>query len=342
MNLIQIVRKARHGVDAILPGGTVSSQWSDEECVDLANTAYEEIYRHFRLARNKWGAVSVRQDDAAFTRDGETYTPVTALSFTGTATHSPVQVTLPPDFAEMVRILCLNNRTVRFLPAEMESYHWIDYEQRAFDLSGNSMLLNTPDGLVFHYDIAGVRTLMINPPTTGTFTIQVDYIPLKRPLYYSLTGTVSQAGTALTGTGTTWITDNIFTRATENEAELISGLTAPTSIQDPLISMVKDYPKVSSLTSDTTATMQLSGTVGAGANFIMAMVPALPRDTHRWIADYMAALMLKKINPELAQKYGQDVVERFDKSIRPAAGRRQGQESRITEDAEEFGITSAW
>jgi hypothetical protein len=342
MNIAQITRKARLGVDAILPGGTVSSQWSDEECVDIINVAYEEVYRRYRLARQKWGMMTVKQTDAAYVRDGETYTPATALRFTGSSNVSPVSVTLPPDYAEMVRILCLNNRTVRFLPSEIESYHWIDYEQRAFDLSGNSLLLNTPDGLVFHYDLVGSRTLVLNPPTSGTFDIQIDYIPLKRPLYYSVAGTVQQAGgTSLVGTGTTWRDDNIFTENTGNAAELIT-LTGTASLQNTGISMIKDYPRVASIDSNTTATMVVDATIAAGTNALIAMVPVLPRDIHRWIAEFTSALMLKKINPELAEKFGGEIMGRLEATIRPTAGRRQSQESRVTEDTEEMGVTSAW
>src|SRR5216684_8776103 len=272
MNLAQLVRKARLGVDAILPGGTVSSQWADEEGVDIVNAAYEEVLRRFRLARQKWGMVTLRQDDAAFTRDGETYTPSTSLKLVSSTNHTTF-LTLPPDFAEMVRILCLDNRTVRFLPAEYESYHWIDYEQRAFDLSGNSLLLSTPDGLVFHYDIVGSRTLALNPPTSGTFNLQIDYIPLKRPLYYSTAGTVSQAGTALTGVSTKWVTDNIFTEDTSNAAELVT-VSGTSSLQNIGIRLDKDYPRIASIQSDTAATMVQSASV-ASINALVVMAPIL-------------------------------------------------------------------
>ena len=40
--------------------------------------------------------------------------------------------------------------------------------------------------------------------------------------------------------------------------------------------------------------------------------------------------------------FAAEVLARMSDNIRPTAGRRQGQESKTTEDAEEFGITSAW
>lgn len=336
MNLVQILKKSRLGVDAILPGGFVSSQWSDEELIDLVDTAHDEVWRRYRLARKKWGLRTVKQSDAAFTRDGETYTPSTALQITS----SQLEVELPPDYGEVVRILCLNNRVVRFLPADMESFHWIDLEQDSYEHTSNLLLLSQPDFLTIYFDIVGARTLVFAPPVSQTLTLQIDYIPLKRPLYYSAAGSVEQSGTTLTGTGTTWQTDGVFTEDTGNAAELIALNDAFSSIGEitDTIRLDRDYPRVATITSDTAATMKLSVTIAAGTPYIMAMAPALPRDVHRWLAEYTSALMLKKINPELAQKYGEDLLTRFDTSIRPVAGRRQSQESTVTEDSEEFGL----
>jgi hypothetical protein len=338
MNIVQLMKKARFGVDAILPGASVSSMWGDEEVADIVNTSYEEVLRRYRLARKKWGMRTVRQDDSAFTMEGETYTPSTALSFVGVPGR-PTTVSLPPDFGEIVRIVCLNNRTVRFLPYEMESAHWTDYEQRSMDLGGQSLLMSSPDGLIFHYDLINMRTLILTPPTTGTFNIQVDYIPLKRPLFYSTVGTIAQSGTALTGTNTTWVTDNIFTENTGNAAELIPGTD---DVKASFVNLNKDYARVASITSNTAAVMIQSATISSGTKAILAMVPVLPRDVHRWIADYASTIMLKKVNPEIADKFGNELMVRFNETIRPTAGRRQGQESTMTEDAEEFGVTSAY
>jgi len=334
MNLAQIAKKSRLGVDAILPGGTVSGQWGDEEMVDLITSAYEEVWRRYRLARKKWGLLTLKQSDAAFTRDGETYTPTTALQITSSSNR----ITLPPDFGELTRILCLDDRSVRFIPADMEGYHFIDSEQGGYD-DLNSVLTSAMGGLNLYYDIIAARTLIFTPPVATSLNLQLDYVPLKRPLYYTAAGTISQTGTALTGTGTTWVTDGLVTEDTGNAAELITLPGAFTTLGAATVRLDRDYPRVAALTADTTATMVASATIAGGTNYIMAMAPALPRDVHRWLAEYVSALMLKKINPELAEKYGADLLTRFDESVRPTAGRRQGQESPVTEDAEEFGAS---
>lgn len=330
MNLVQLAKKARLGCDAILPGNVVSSQWSDEELVDLINTSYEEIYRRYRLVRKKWGMVTVKQTDAPFGRDGEVYTPSTALQ----VTSASVQLSLPPDFAEVVRILCLNDKTVRFSPGEIESRAWINMEQDGYDAVGN-VLPDATGGLTVFYDLVGPRTLQMTPPVATTLNLQVDYIPLKCPLYYSNAGTVEQnATTTLIGTGTSWSSDNVYTAATGNWAELMTGSSSFTYSGWRLD---RDYPHVARINSNTLATMKVASTLVAGMSFVMAMAPALPRDVHRWIADYTSALMLKKINPELAKQYGGEVLERYTESIRPSMTRRQTQESSVTEDSDEFG-----
>jgi len=338
MNLVQLAKKARLGCDAVLPGGYVSSQWSDEELVDIVNEAYDEILRRFRLVRKKWGMRTVKQTDSAFEYYGETYTPSTALALTSASNL----ITMPPDFGELTRILCLNNRTVRFFPAQMEGAYFIDREQESFDDDGNVLLASEPDGLVFHYDIVRDRELLIVPSVSSTFNLQIDYTPLKRPLYYSGTGTVTQAGTtALTGSSTTWLSDGVYTEDTGNRAELITLDDAFSTLGEvhDSIRLDRDYPRVQTITSNTAATMRIVATIAAGTPFIMAMVPVLPVDVHRWLAGYTSALMLKKINPEVAQKYGADLITRFEESIQPTASRRQSQESAITEDAEEFGVS---
>jgi hypothetical protein len=64
------------------------------------------------------------------------------------------------------------------------------------------------------------------------------------------------------------------------------------------------------------------------------MVPALPRTLHRWLATLTAGYMLRKINPDLAEKYSADTKRRFVELIRPTIGQRQVQESVVTDGNE--------
>ena len=330
MNLIQIMRRARQGVDAILPGGYASSQWTDEEVVDLTNEAYEGMQREFRAVRRKWSMVTLNTDSAAFTREDETYTPSTALIV------SNGQLTLPPDFAELVRITCTNNRSVRFFPAEIEQDHWIDAEQDGLDDVSN-IRNDSPSGLTFYYDIVGNRTLRVIPLVTGTFDVEIDYVPMLRPLQYTNKGTVAitNGGTAITGTTSAFT--EVYSAASGQKAEIIVGASDPQSNQ---VNVSKDYQGVSSITSATAATLAspFAGTSVTTAPYILAMAPTFPREYHRWLSRLVSSLMLAKVNPDVSEKYFGKFMTQFKEQISPAIRRRQTQQSVVTEDVDEFGM----
>lgn len=332
MNLVQLIRKARQGVDAILPGGSASAQWGDEEMVDIVNEAYESTQREFRLVHKKWGLVTLNTSSSAFTREEETYTPSTSLVLSSSSTR----VLLPPDFAELVRIICTSDRSIRFMPAQAESEHWIDLEADGYDELGNPQAAVTR-GLVFYYDFIDARTLVFTPAAASSYNLEIDYIPMRRPLYYSKAGTVSvtNASTTLAGTNTTWASDGVTADAAP--AELIVGTN---NLQSNAIRVDKDYPKVTTVTSNTAATLTSSyaGTTVTDLPHILCMTPAMPREYHRWIARMASSLMLSKINPDLAEKYTQRFMAQFREQINPVIRRRQSQTSAVVEDATEFGL----
>jgi len=331
VNLIQIMRRARQGVDAILPGGYASSQWSDEEVVDLTNEAYENMQREFRAVRRKWNMVTLSTSSAAFTREDETYTPSTALVL-----GNDGEVTLPPDFAELVRIRCNNNTSVRFFPAEIEQDHWIDAEQDGLDDFAN-VRADSPSGLVFYYDIIGNRTLRVIPQVSGTFNLVVDYIPMLRPLVYTNKGTVAITNGATTITGTTSAFTEVYSAASGQRAEIIVGASDPQSNQ---VRVDKDYQGVSTIASATSATLAsvYAGTTVTAAPYILAMAPTFPREYHRWLSRLVSSLMLAKVNPDVSEKYFAKFLTQFKEQINPAIRRRQTQMSVVTEDVDEHGM----
>jgi len=354
MNLAQLVRKARLGCDAILPSGAVSSLWQDDEMVDLVNEAYEEVSERFRVVHKKWGIKTVKQGDAAFAIEGETWDPglnltisnAASTSFSGITTgtaDAPSKVWLPPDFLEMVRVLCVSDRTVRFMPAPSEWYHWIDLEQGSFNASGGGVLPSTPDGLTFYWDILDNRTMLVIPPVTQTFKIQLDYIPMRRPLYYTSAGTVSVTNglAAVTGTSTLFQTANIYSEATSQAAELMVGIA---SLQDTGLSIATDYFRVKAIASDTALTLVApwAGATNAAATFTLAMTPGVPRLYHRFIARLVSVNMLAKVSPDLQDRYRAAWDKKFMEVIQPNIRIRQSQDSPVTEDAEEMGSTSGW
>lgn len=354
MNVAQLIRKARLGCDAVLPSGAVSALWLDDEMVDIANEAYDEATERLRLVHKKWGIKTVKQTDLAFSVEGETYDPGPNLTISNKTTteyqeiisgtsDTPTKVWLPPDFLEMAWVTCMSNRTVRFIPAQAETYHWIDMLQGSFNTSGGGVLPSTPDGLTFYWDIMNNRTMTVIPPVTQTFTLQLDYIPLRRPMYYTTAGSVAliNGSATVAGTGTVFQSSNIYSEATSQAAELIPGVT---SLQDANLLLSADYYRIKSIASDTSLTLvsPWPGNSNATSTYMIAMTPAIPRVYHRWISRLMSVLMLGKVSPDLRDKYRADWDKQFMEVIQPNIRVRQSQDSVVTEDSEEMGVTSEW
>lgn len=348
MNLVQLVRKARLGVDAILPSGQVSRLWQDDEMVDLVEQANNDINLRLRLARKKWGlqsmasmqppqlnlaqGTSVQIIYVPITRDGETYDPTVQLKVNA----GTVRLLLPPDFGEMVKVTCLDQTTARFIKAEYESEYWTDLEQSARNSDGTYISINSAFGQTMYYDIIDNRTMVLCPPGPATMNLQIDYVPMKRPLRYSGPGKVEliQGSTAVLGENTTWVTDNIYTETSNQDAELVwypIG-TVVTTI-NTAVRLDTDYPRIASITDDAHATL-VSAWPGATGTYpcVAAMAPTMPRTYHQWIAELASTFMLRKVNTEISDKYAQAVIGRFDTTVRPTAGSRSSQSSQITDD----------
>lgn len=334
MNVVQVVRKALLGCDAILPGSTASALWASDELLDLATQANDDLNLRLRLIRKKYGLVTLDTTSSAFTRDGETYTPSSSLAPASGATS----LSLPPDFGEIAKILCTNVTTVRFKRAEFESQYWVENEQAALEEDGTFLSAGTSRGRTYFFDVTDARTLVWTPPLDQSLNLSLSYVPMKRPLYYSNTGTIDvQNGSLIVrGTGTQWMSDGVYAEDSGHACELIVGISSLTSSS---IRLDRDYPRVARLGSDLQLELVRAypNATATGQSFILAMVPTLPRVYHRWIAELMSAFMLRKVNPDLADKYAGMVMKRFDDVIRPTASVRQSQESNVTDDDEAFG-----
>ena len=282
----------------------------------------------------KWGVQTLTSDSAAFTREGETYTPSSSL----VTTSGQTTLSLPPDLGEIVRILCTSDTTVRFAPAQFESPYWVELEQGYRNIDGTFPAGTSSQGFTYHYDVIAERTLAITPPLVAGLDLSIDYTSMKRPLYYTNTGTVTiaQSGTSIIGTGTAFLSDGVFAGNAGQRAEIITGIStlASTSIR-----LDRDYPTVATITSDTAATLNVpwAPATVTDQSFIIAMCPMAPRVYHRWVARLTAVYMLSKVNPDLSDKYARQVMEKLASGVSPTANRRQIQESPIVDAESAFG-----
>lgn len=339
MNVAQIIRKSRLGCDAILPGNTPSRLWQDDELVDLVNEAADELNLQLRMAKKNYGMQTVKYGDTAFTRAGVTYTPSTELQLAAGASSFQ----LPPDFAEVTRILCLDTTSVRFVHAEFNSQYWIDMEQSARNDDGTFSSSNSTVGQTMYYDITGERTCAITPPTPGTMQLSIDYVPVKRSLVYSNAGTVTltQGSASVVGLATSWMSDGIYTELSSQRSELIAGFN---DLGNASLRLDREYPRVESIADDghLTLTQPWPSVTVTGSKFIVAMVPTAPADYHRWLASHVSAFMLRKVSPDLSTKYAADNMKRFTDTVQPSSKSRQSQESKVTDDNELMGGLADW
>lgn len=320
--------------------------------IDLVEQANNEINLRLRLARKKWGIQSlagktpalgvtatgaVGAGTAPITRDGETYDPTTQLQLVAGSTR----LLLPPDFGEIVKIMTIDQTTVRWIKAEYESDYWTELEQAARNTDGSFITINSVLGQTMYYDILDNRTLVMCPPSPSAQALQIDYVPMKRPLRYSGPAQVllTQGSTALRGASTTWVTDNIYTELSNQSAELVwyPVGTVVTTI-NTAIRLDADYPRVASIQDDSNAVL-VTAWAGETGHYpcLMSMAPTMPRVYHQWIAELTSTFMLRKVSPELSDKYAAAVVGRFDSTVRPTAGSRSSQSSAITDDESVMG-----
>lgn len=328
-----MIRKSRLGVDAILPGNTPSQMWADDELIELMNEARDEIDAVLRISRKNYLLQTVEYGDSAFTRAGVTYDPSVSLLIA--AADSSFE--LPPDYAEISKLQCVDNTTVRFTPGEYNSQYWIDLEQDSKALDGTF----TPGSGIeqlYNYDVIGERTLAFVPPAGTSMQLKLDYFPIKRQLAYTIDGTLSLAMGATTGviTGGQLVTQGIFSRASGQAAELIIGVT---DLADTKIRLDREYPILDSITDDAhfTLVQAWTGATVQHSPFMIAMAPTTPLPVHRAIATLCSAKMLKKVSVDLSDRYSAAAKMSFLESIKPATTQRQSQESRQTDACEELG-----
>lgn len=305
MNLDQIIRRADFIANAIRASGTVSSLWTTEEKVDLANEVYEMIQPTLRLARRHYFARRMVSTDSSTTILRQTYAPSSLGLVVDTRLY-----TLPPDFVEVIRLspristTDLTNQAVRFIPRDVATPEFIDR-----DLAGG--LSGTQFAGHYVFDIQGSRTLRIAPAARAAMDVELVYVAQRTPLQRYTTATCSVSGTTLTGSGTT------FTDFSLGQAEVILAASGSGTAPTPDLNTL--YPTVSSVDSATQITLvgPTPGTRAAGTAYILSSVPEIPLVHHRWMASFVAILMQRKISFAVAEAMLREKLAEWEKIVVP-------------------------
>lgn len=323
MNVLQLARKALFEVDAIRSGGTLSGLWTAEEYTDAVNTAVDSAYRIFRLAGSDIVTKRITSSDSAIDMISESYAPSSLKTVVDTTTY-----TLPPDFVHVVSILPTTSGFdgVSFRPASSTQKFFM--EQQVIPTTDLSQV--GPNGeQVFYYTVFGARTLLLAPAPKDAFNVRLTYQFRPPRLLYNQTGTVSvtASSAAVTGSTAAWIATGLRV-----PADLIVG--AGTAIAAAEINT--HYPSVLSIDTATTLTLArvYQGATNAAASYALAMVPQLPEEYHRWLAQRTGSELLRKVNLELAEKSKMELEKQLLSEIQPEISTRQVQESLVVEPFE--------
>lgn len=312
MNGLQIIRKARFEADAIRTATTVSAMWSDEEMVGLLNNAVDRAYKVLRLSGSLVTARAIDSSSAtAIDLIEESYAPSSLRLVDGT-----IDYTLPPDFVRVVQIVPLttNFDGIKFRPIDVSTLDYVDHRS-----TPDSALTSVESGtFTYHYILMGDRTIRFVPEPRDTINIEFLYqFRPPRLLNYSTgTASITTLTTALTGASTDW---------------LAYGLRAPAEFVPSATTVTIDrhYPRIASIDSATTATMQraFQPATLTTVTYIISMVPQLPDEHHEWLAQVVAALMLRKTSLDESNKAVAALEAELQNEVQPELGLRQMQES---------------
>lgn len=311
MNAYQIIRKARFEVDGLRTNNVKSALWSDEECVDYLNTAMDRAARIIRMSGSDLLSKTLLSTDSTVDLVSENYAPSSLQVVSGTTDY-----TLPPDFVRVVSIIPTTSgfEGVRFKPATTNQRYWMDQRLASDDELAS---VNNADA-TFWYTVIGARTLRIVPTPQDTIDIELvyNYRPAKVFTYTSGSLKLTQDSTSVVGVGTEWTT------SLRTPAELIVGSVDNVTID-------RTYPAIASIGSDTALTLRkaYTGETVSGQSYGIAMVPTIPEEHHSWLAQMVAALMLRKVSIELSDASVKALEGQLITEVTPEVTVRQIQES---------------
>lgn len=321
MNVLQIMRQARFEVDTIRAGNVHSGMWTDEEVLAMVNTAMDRTARLLRLAGSNILTKVLFSSDAGQDLISEIYSPTLNIRMQ----PGVRDYTLPPDFVRVASIRPIVTvpgfEGVRFRAASLDQDSWIDLKTIP-----TADLPNADNSsMVYNYVVVGTRTLRIAPTPQDTFDIELCYHYRAPRLRYYSVGTVQRTSAAegVSGSGTAWLTYGL-----RPPGDLLVGVTTTTGV-----TMDAYYATIDTIDTDTTLTLARASTVtdGVGQPYTIAMSPLLPEEHHTWLAQLVAALLLRKTDVDLSTKMQADLAQQLLDQVVPEITLRQLQDSLIAE-----------
>ncbi len=304
MNVAQICRKALFEAGLITPSNGFSSPYiTEEELLSWANEGNDELEKTLRNAEMDYLWRTLNSADASFQWENELYDP-TDFSFTGDV--SIRTFTLPPDLLILkeIRITSSGQQETLFQHADQTSPIFQDIIRS-----------DNPQRDLIYYDMVDERTLYVANPPSGQRAVQLSYVQRSPRMRFYNTGTISttQGLTAVTGSGTEWLIENL-----DNAGKMeigfadsgalavnIAGVTAPFAvINEP------DFP-VASFTTDTALILDTAfrRVALAGVGYYLATRPETPREHHHLLATYVKMKIQEKLKNYADQGQSQKLLD---------------------------------
>lgn len=329
MNVWQIVKKARLNADAIRFDKSVTSLWSDEEMIDLVNEVADHMAPHLRMSMRQYHHVRMLSTDNVTKILGQSYDPH-ALHLSDGAQF----VTLPPDFVEVVRITPIVTSanpqvaSVRFIPRDVNDPLFIEADIQAQQVQDTGGIVGRTG---FMYDLVGPRTLRISPTVhLSDLDVELLYIAKKTPLVVLRAGTISISDNQVLGMEDS--DDQDFTLV-GLPCEVIPGVTGTEDkpSPEPEVDVNKVYPTVQTIHGPSKMTLAASTPNVTWAGYVLASVPTIPEEHHRWMASMVTDLMLRKVSSQLATERMNLTMAQWQGTVQPDLARpRQSQEPTYT------------
>ena len=302
MNIAHIIRTALLEANVVSQNGITSALYTQAELLQWSQFAVWQIEKIIRDVRVDRYLRYLEADDSAFTWDGVTYTPATALLTANTVAGK--SITLPPDFLYMKYVNAAvdsDRQTYTFQGVDTgtEAFRYVD---RISSPAGGTTIL---------YDIGsdGINSYlrMANPP--DAVKLQIVYVTRSRRMRLYSTGTVAvtNADTAVVGTSSLWTSERLYAPM---ELILNSSLAAATpvivgqtSTDDFVNPAIPAFPVLVDPTSNTALTLAATylGTTDPATGYLLAQAPAILNDHADVVVRYLVHKILAKVRHPAAK-----------------------------------------
>lgn len=297
MNLDQICRLGAYNADAIKKAGTLAPFVTMNELYAWANEGNRKLEHKLRMTQQRYFTTKYDSTDSTtYLINGINYVPSTSLQFAANTNYA----TLPPDFQELI-VLRFVDSTYQQVPLTRLAVNSRDFR----DVLNSTIIPQNPGTHMF-YDIIGERQIIFVPQLNAAMDVEATYVCRQKRLFSYSTGTiaVTTATTAVTGSGTYWLTWAPFDA---NYLDICFGTTGVATVPIPEPQYVYDginVARVSAIGSDTGLTLAANkiGTLAAGTGYLLSSVPVVPEDYHSMLADYVGMRILAKANDPGAQR----------------------------------------